>query len=71
MRRAGPPYRAGSLGRDLSEQRHPLLNQVAFIRAAGQPGQPRSMNWVGGIPVRRDHINSIRRAGPVDRGEGN
>ena len=31
MRRAGPPDRAGSPERDLSEQRHPLLNQVAFI----------------------------------------
>ena len=31
MRRAGPPDRAGSPRRDLSEQKHPLFNQAAFI----------------------------------------
>ena len=49
MRRASTPYRAGSPGRDLSEQRNPLLNQLVFTLAVGQPGQPTSMNWVGGI----------------------
>ena len=31
MRWAGPPDRAGSPRRDLSEQRHPLFNPAAFI----------------------------------------
>ena len=31
MRRDGPPDRAGSPRRDLSEQKYPLFNQAAFI----------------------------------------